>query len=157
MRRAILLISIPLVIVLLFAGCSNPQKEQKASNTIDLPVVSLEGTDDKTSVAFYENDFDFNYDDLPKLTSSESSCILQISLADNFASSVQLGEDYYTYTSNTGVCGKKTYDLTKDKNGTVSLAISRRGTARDEEAIYYLKNKQGTFVFKVILPLDAKN
>lgn len=157
MRKTILLISISLVIVLFFVGCSNPQKEQNVSNTIDIPVVSLEGADDKVSVAFYENGFDFKYDNLPNLTSSESSCVLQISLADNFGGSVQLGEDYYTYTSDTGVCEKATYDLTKNENGTVSLAISRRGTARDEEAIYYLKNEQGTFVFKVILPLNAKN
>ena len=157
MRKEILLISISLIIILFFIVSSNLQKKQNVSNAIDLPVVSLEGNDDKVNAAFYENGFDFKYDNLPQLTSSGSSCVLQISLADNFDDSIQLGEDYYTYTSDTGVSEKATYDLTKDENGTVFPAISRRGIARDEEAIYYLKNEQGAFVFKVILPLNTKN
>ena len=30
------------------------------------------------------------------------------------------------------------------------------GNIKDEEAVYFLKNEQGTFVFKVILPLDVE-
>lgn len=156
MRKVTLFISILLVITLLFAGCSDLQNIQNTSDTVDLPVVSLEGADNEISAAFYEKGFDYKYDNLPTLTLSESNGVLQIALADNFGDSVQLGEDYYTYTNNQGICEKETYELMKE-NGIVSLAISRRGTAKDEKAIYYLKNEQGTFVFKIILPLDIKN
>lgn len=157
MRKVTLFISILLVFTLLFAGCSDLQNIQNTSDTVDLPVFSLEGADNEVSAAFYEKGFDYKYDNLPTLTLSESNGILQIALADNFGDSVQLGEDYYIYTNNQGICEKETYDLMKDEDGIVSLAISRRGTAKDENAIYYLKNEQGTFVFKIILPLDIKN
>ncbi|WMJ22420.1 hypothetical protein RBG61_10530 [Paludicola sp. MB14-C6] len=152
MKKETFLISTILVIVLLFTGCSYLKMEQKA---VDLPIVSIKDTDDEISPAFYEKGFDFKYDVLPQLVLTDSNSELQISFADNFGNSIQLAEDYYTYRGDTGVCKRLSYHLKKDENGRISLPITRRGSDRDEEGIYYLKNKQGTFVFKVILPLKV--
>ncbi len=145
------------LLVMLFVGCSNRQNMQNSSSTINLPVVSFEGSGDHVNPAFYENGFDFKYDNLPVLTLSESSGILQIALADNFEDFVYIEEDYYLYVNNEGICEKNTYKLLKDDKNTVCLPISRRGIVRDEEAVYFLENDQGTFVFKIILPLSKKD
>lgn len=156
MKKVALPLLALLVVALLCVGYFNREDVSNDSNSIILPRISLIGGNDEINAAFYENGFDFNYDNLPTLTLLKNEDVLQIVLADNFGDSVKLGEDYYKYTDNSGVCEKATYELTKDDNNTVSFATSRRGTVRDEEAIYYLKNDQGTFVFKLILPLDKK-
>ena len=157
MKKVALSLIALLLVVSLFVGYSNRVDVSNDSNSIILPTISLVGVDDEINAAFYENGFDFKYDNLPTLTLLKSEDVLRIVLADNFGNSVELGEDYYKYTDNYGVCEKATYELMKDDNNTVSFAISRRVTVRDEKAIYYLKNDQGTFVFKLILPLDKKN
>lgn len=121
-----------------------------------LPEIYIDGTENSVRAAFYQNGFDFDYDDLPVLTLTEETAVLKINLPDTFEKSVQLGEDYYTYSENAGEVEKETYDLQKDENNEVSIKISRRGNIKDEEAVYFLKNEQGTFVFKVILPLDVE-
>ena len=142
------------LVVLLCVVYSNQDDKKNDSISIILPIISLVGVDDKINAAFYEKGFDFKYDNLPTLTLLRDKDVLQIVLADNFGNAVTLGEDYYKYTDGSGICEKTTYELTKDDSNTVSLDISRRGAVKDEEAIYYLKNNQGTFVFRILFPLD---
>ena len=157
MKKVALSLLALFLVALLCVRYSNRGEILNDSNSIILPRVSSLGVEGEIQAAFYENGFDFKYDNLPTLTLLENEDVLQIVLDDNFGNSVELGEDYYKYTDNSGVCEKATYELTKEDSNTVSFALSRRGAVRDEEVIYYINNDQGTFVFKVILPLGKEN
>lgn len=157
MKKAMLYLSILLIITLFSVGCTNQEDRRTSAKSIILPVISLKITGNEIQPAFYEKGFDFNYDNLPTLRLSGSKDVMQINLSESFGSSIELGEDYYKYSEHTASIEKETYELTKDEDNLVSFSISRRGNVKDEQAIYYLRNDEGTFVFKVILPLDKNN
>lgn len=140
-----------LLVLLCLSACS---RNTNTKNNIIMPAVSLKSTGETITPAFYNNDFDFDYDNLPELILSNEKDVLLIELGDNFNSTVNVGEDYYTYTSNTGICERGTYTLEKDDKDIVSLPIERRGNLKDEKSIYYIKNDEGKFVFKIFLPID---
>lgn len=157
MRKSVLYLSALVILAWLCTGCNIQMDQRNNPESIVLPVISLESTGETINPAFYEKGFDFKYDDLPTLTLTGSHDVMRISLSDNFSTSIELGEDYYNYTDNTATIEKETYELTKGVDKTVLHPINRRGHVRDEQAIYYLRNHEGTFVFKVILPVDKNN
>lgn len=157
MKKTMLYLSVLLIITLFCIGCTNQEDKRTSAKSILLPVISLESTEQEIYPAFYEKGFDYKYDNLPTITLSESKDVMKINLSDNFGSSIELAEDYYKYTDHTANIEKETYKLTKNDDNLVSLPLSRRGNVKNEEAIYFLRNDEGTFVFKVKLPLDINN
>lgn len=151
MKKTMLMLTLLLSILFLLVSCSQSKEKETGSDTVSLPVISIEGTETEIYAAFYKDGFDFNYDNLPTLTLVEKTGVLNICLSDAFDQTVQLEEDYYTYTENSGTVGKETYELIQNEQGVVSLTVNKRGDIKEESALYFLKNEQGTFVFKVIL------
>lgn len=154
MKRIAVYAFILLSMILLYAGYFNSKDNPK---TIVSPVISLKSTGEEINPKYYENGFDFNYENLPTLELVGHEDVLEISLSDDFSGKVTIGEDYYTYTENTGTAYRETYELDKDSKNTVSLPISRRGNVKNEQAIYYIGNSEVKFVFQVILPIDKIN
>lgn len=152
MKRIAVYIFILLAMTLLYVGCSHSEK-----NPITLPVISLKSTGEEVNAKYYENGFDFNYDNLPTLELVGQEDVLEITLSDGFSNKVDIGEDYYKYTENTGTSYNETYELEKDDNDVVLLTITRRGNVKDEQAIYYIGNGEARYVFRVILPMDKKS
>lgn len=153
MKKQILTFTLCLSILFSFTSCSNNTRGQKNLDTVDLPVIYIDGTQENIYAEFYPDGFDFEYENLPILTVTKTPATLKINLSDTFDNPVQIGEDYYRYTEDAGTIEKETYDLTKDKDNTVFIDIDRRGDVKDEQAVYFVENSQGTFVFKVSLPL----
>jgi hypothetical protein len=150
MKRIAVYVTALLVMTLLYIGYSNNKDNPK---TIVSPVISLKSTGVEMNPKYYENGFDFNYSVLPTLELVGNEDVLEISSLDDFSRKVVIGEDYYTYTENTGTSYTEKYELDKDENNTVSLPISRRGNVKDEQAIYYIVKDKARFVFRVLLPI----
>lgn len=101
MKKAMLYLSILLIITLFYIGYTNQEDKRTSAKSILLPVISLESTEQEIHPVFYEKGFDYKYDNLPTLTLSESKDVMKINLSDNFGSSIELAEDYYKYTDHT--------------------------------------------------------
>lgn len=151
MNKCILLLTI---IVLMLTGCSTTQDNKTDLATIELPVISVGSSDEKIVAAFYEKGFDFNYESLPELSTAEEEIKLKVELSDAFPDSIELGEDYYANWDGLATVNQVTHNLTKDANNQINLDILRNNSEIEESAIYYLKNKQGTFVFKLVFETE---
>lgn len=151
MKRIVLCIILLLNLTLFIVGCSHSKKNP---NTITLPVISLKSTEEEINARYYEHGFDFNYDALPTLELVGSEDVLEITLPDEFSSKVVIGDNYYTYTENTGSMYNKTHELEKDDNNVVLLPINRLGNVKDETSIYYIAEGESRYVFQLILPVD---
>lgn len=140
---------------LLLSGCTQAQQEQNEPAVV---TAALQGTGDEITVAYYAEGFDWDYDALPVLTLDGRRDVLELTADDTFGETVTLGENYYTYAWDSGKILSNDYELTPDENGAVTLGIGFRGSDRDEEAVYFLRDEQGgQYVFKVVLPLAVES
>lgn len=155
MKKKFLLLSI-LCYILVIALVWNRDNNQfiSESDTVILPSITLENKGDTIVSNYYDNGFDFDYNMLPILTLAEDEDQLIIQLSDDFRDEVQLGEDYTVSSQSLATTKRNTYSLTKNDEDIVTLPIRRRTNYSEEKGVYYLKNKKGTFVFKVELPVN---
>lgn len=147
-------ISIVCVGILLLVLCFNELKldrefkSSRYSEGVSQIEVSLKSTKEKLVPKYYKDGFDFKYDILPSVQIIDDEDTLIFSLLDNEEEQLIIGEDYYKYYSDMGVCEKETYILSPTDDGNFELQVKRRGNVRDETAIYYIKCDEGIFVMR---------
>ena len=160
MKKTVIL-AVPALCMALLGGCTQDAADDTgAPQNPGTPqvIAALQSTGDTVTAAYYAAGFDWEYDALPVLTLDGRRDVLDLEVGDAFGEAVSLGENHYTYTGDSGEILCETYELTADENGTVSLGIDYRGSDRDEEAVYFLRDEQGgQYVFKVVLPLAVES
>ena len=151
MKKITIIIFIILMITLFYTEDFNKIDESKMPI---IPIITIKSTGEEISPKYYEEGFDFKYEDIPTLEFEGDEDMIEISSLNNFPTIVHVGEHYYEYTEYTGNIHKKTYELDKDSKNTVSFSLARRSKVKDEQAIYYLSNGEGKYVFRIRLIID---
>lgn len=102
--------------------------------------ISLKGTDEIIEPNYYLEGFDFDYDELPVIQTSEIDNIINLKLIDSDLDKLTIGEDYYNVLEgNSGLIERETYILDKINSNDLNFKVKRRGNFKDEKAVYYLK------------------
>ena len=147
--RKLLNLTMLFILSFLLVSCS----KEKDIKEIYLPIIELASTGDKIYPTYYKNAFDNNYNNLPTLILSGNEDTLLIKLSEVFSKNFEIIEDYYKNTENGGFIEMGNYQLIKDNDNIVSFSINKRGTTENDFGIYYFKDDEVTYVFKVIYPL----
>lgn len=143
--------------VLLVGGGYSYYSKTSQEKEIPRIEISVEGTNKIIEPNYYPEGFDFNYEELPVIQTSELENLLNVKLIESNLDKLTIGEDYYNVLEdNRGVIERETYNLDKTNSNDFKFQVKRRGNF-DENAVYYIllnESDSDVFVFQVDFVLD---
>lgn len=103
--------------------------------------------------SYFFNEFDFNYDTINKNEFFNSVSLEFMPEWDT--DTLVVSEDYYENYGNAVIVQRETYELKCNADEKFELNILHRNPDREEEAVYFVNGKEGTYVMKIKFITDT--
>lgn len=118
---------------------------QKSFSRTDL-TITLASSGEEFSPYFYEKNFDYNYNRLPVITTTEVTDTLILHPTNPKVKELKVHVDYY----NDNYIESENYTISKDAHGKFLFDVIKRSTTRpNQNGIYFIKSGEGVFVFQL--------